>query len=92
MSDSFLLSILPQLVGAFILAIVIWKKQWVILLGISCLYAINGLIFQNLFLINNNFDVLDGFEQYFIISNFLKAIFFLLLAIFTWMLKEHQHR
>jgi len=89
MPYTFLLGLLPTLIGAFILAIVIWKKQWIFLLGFSFLYAINGLIFQNIFLMNNKY---DGFEQYVIISSFLKAIFFLLLAIFTWMLKEHQHR
>ena len=82
--------IVKTLIPMAILVTLLLTGHWQILLAISILVVSNGFIGMNTFM------ALDGTlpesSLYGIlelsIANFLKAIFVLLLAIFTWLRKE----
>lgn len=81
-----LLTILPSLIGILILVILIWKKQWQVLLGISLLCASTGFLYLNSYFMRNiySFYTVDILEvTLIVVSSFLKAIFILLLTILT---------
>ena len=84
--------ILTTLIPVSILVFLVWTGNWKILLAISILVVSYG------FFTLNTFMTLDGAGLQFesssasmlalAIVNFLRAIFILLLAIFTWLRKE----
>lgn len=84
--------ILRTLIPMVILVFLVLAGYWQILLALSILTVSNGFIGINTFMALDAVGTLPESSLYGIleltIANFLKAIFVLLLAIFTWLRKE----
>lgn len=84
--------ILTTLIPILILVILVWAENWKILLAISILIASSGFFGMNSYMTLSGVGTLPESSLYGILEltivNFLRAIFVLLLAIFTWLRKE----
>ncbi|CAD6495104.1 MAG: hypothetical protein EMLJLAPB_01196 [Candidatus Argoarchaeum ethanivorans] len=61
---SIIVILVQTLIPIVILVILVWKKQWQILLGISILAASNGFFAQNTYLIGDTMGTLSGCSSY----------------------------
>jgi len=84
--------ILTSLIPVSILVILVWAGNWKILLAISIFVVSIGFFGLNTYMTLDSAGLLsDGSSASILlhaIGNFLRAIFILLLAIFTWLRKE----
>lgn len=83
---------LTTLIPILILVILVWAENWKILLAISILIASSGFFGMNSYMALSGVGILPESSLYGILEltivNFLRAIFVLLLAIFTWLRKK----
>ena len=86
--------LVQTLISISVLVMLMWKRQWQILLGISILAASTGFFGLNAYLVGDTMGTVSpGLKTHISMfgmaeSAFLKAIFILILTIFAWLQKE----
>jgi hypothetical protein len=92
MLSLFILAVVQVLILVFILVLLVWTKNWQILLGLAILTAGTGFFAVTLY-IETDLRLLPGSQidnnvLVMVVIALLKAIFLLLLAIFAWLQKN----